>query len=92
MKNDVGNLYLLQDGTQAAPGDCKAGKDGVLRHKNGVAVALRADGTPQTIGQGAVDNKNVEAAKVGDAPTAAEPKAETMPDMKAEPEPAKASK
>lgn len=58
--------YLLADGTHADPNDCAPGADGVLRHKDGLAVALRGDGVPQSIGVDAVDNKNVEAAKLGE--------------------------
>lgn len=65
MTKDIGNFYRLSDGTQADPKDVSTGKDGVMRHKNGLAVLLNEDGTPQTIGQEAVDNKNVEAAEGG---------------------------
>lgn len=72
MKNqDASGLYLLQDGTHAAPGDCSKGKDGVLRHENGLAVAMDADGKPQTVGEDAERNMNVEAAKTGDDTIAA---------------------
>lgn len=60
------NFYRLQDGTQADPSDVSKGKDGVLRHKNGLAVLLDDKGEPQTIGQAAADNKNVEAASAGE--------------------------
>lgn len=61
------NLYLLVDGTHADPGECDVGADHELRHANGLAVALREDGTPQTVAQGAVENMNVEAAKAGES-------------------------
>jgi len=61
-------LYLLVDGTHADPDDCDVGADHELRHANGVPVALREDGKPQTIAAGAVENKNVEAANAGEAP------------------------
>lgn len=67
MKSDPNTWYLLQDGTYAAPSDCAADGSGVLRHKNGLAVAMRGDGSPQTVASGAVDNKNVEAAATGAA-------------------------
>lgn len=71
MNTEVANkLYLLQDGTHADPSDVSKGKDGVLRHKNGLAVCLYQDGSPQTVGQDAVNNKNVEAAKAVDEPAA----------------------
>lgn len=65
------DLYLLQDGTHADPAECERGKDGVLRHKNGLAVCLDANGEPQTVGGDAERNKNVEAAKAGEKPVAA---------------------
>jgi hypothetical protein len=58
--------YLLVDGTHADPNEVAPDKDGVLRHKNGLAVALREDGVPMSVGRGAVENKNVEAAQAGD--------------------------
>lgn len=64
MKN-LETLYRLPDGTQADPKDCSVGKDGVLRHKNGLAVVLDEHGEPQTIGDAAIANKNVEAAEAG---------------------------
>lgn len=33
--------YLLKDGTYADPSECSTGEDGVLRHKNGMEVAMR---------------------------------------------------
>lgn len=65
MKHASGDLYLLQDGTHADPKDCKAGKDGILRHKDGLAVVVGEDGEPQTVAAAAVANKNVEAAAAG---------------------------
>lgn len=59
------DLYLLQDGTHADPKDVSRGKDGVLRHKNGLAVALYENGEPQSIRADAEYNKNVEAANAG---------------------------
>jgi hypothetical protein len=61
---EASGLYLLQDGTHASPGDVSKGKDGVLRHKNGLAVCLYENGEPQTVGKDAVNNKNVDAAKM----------------------------
>lgn len=79
MKNERGDLYLLVDGTHAAPGDCSAGKDGVMRHTSGMAVAMREDGKPQTVGGDAIANKNLEAAQLfsddSKAPAPAEIKA-----------------
>jgi hypothetical protein len=62
-KND--DLYLLQDGTYADPKDCSAGKDGVIRHKNGLAVAMRDDGEPMTLHTVAELDGNAAAAEAG---------------------------
>lgn len=43
-------MFVLMDGTQADPDDCARDKDGVLRHKNGVKVAINGDGEPETVG------------------------------------------
>lgn len=59
--------YLLADGTHADPNDVSKGKDGVMRHKNGIPVALRDSGLPYTVGHGLRTNKNVEAAEVGES-------------------------
>lgn len=40
--------YRLVDGTQANPNDVVRDEQGVLRHKSGVAVALRDSGVPRT--------------------------------------------
>ena len=67
-------LYLLQDGTHADPGGCAPDDKGVLRHtESGLAVCLYEDGTPQTVGQDAINNMNLAAAK------AAEPDAPDVP-------------
>lgn len=50
-------LYLLRDGTYADPKDCFKDKgDGVLKHKNGVAVALKSDGEPETMADATATN------------------------------------
>lgn len=59
-KNDA--LYLLRDGTYADPKDCSKDTDGVLRHKNGVAVALNGDGEPETIATSTESNAKAAAA------------------------------
>jgi hypothetical protein len=66
VNKQVSSLYVLADGTHAKPGDCEKDDDGVLRHIYGMPVALREDGEPMTVGQGAVDNKNEEAAQAGE--------------------------
>lgn len=50
------NLYVLQDGTYADPKACKKGDDGVLRHENGVGVALGENGEPLTVGEATATN------------------------------------
>ena len=57
--------YVLQDGTHADPNDCAPDEEGVLRHKDGLAVAMRSGGVPQSVGVDAEANKNVEAAEAG---------------------------
>lgn len=42
--------YRLADGTQADPNDVALDEKGVLRHKNGVPVAMRENGSPMTCG------------------------------------------
>lgn len=83
--------YLLVDGTHADPNDVAPDKDGVLRHKSGLALALHEDGTPQSIGKGAVENKNVAAAAAAEEP-APEPSVEVTREMVAEPAPTPAPK
>lgn len=68
MKAKKGDLYMLLDGTYAAPGECSAGADGVLRHANGVPVALREDGEPMTLA--AVTDENAKAAAPDSEPEA----------------------
>ncbi|MEY9466296.1 hypothetical protein ABH973_006709 [Bradyrhizobium ottawaense] len=68
MNGNVKNLYLLQDGTQADPSDCEVGNDGVLRHTNGLAVAMGENGEPQTIGGAAASGGNAAAAAAGKPP------------------------
>lgn len=52
----IENFYVLADGTQADPADVSKGDDGVLRHKNGMAVAMKADGKPETIADRTAEN------------------------------------
>ena len=59
--------YLLADGTQADPNDVSPGADGVLRHKNGMPVAMREGGVPMTVGVDAArESMNEAAAKAGE--------------------------
>lgn len=46
----IDTWYVLVDGTHADPAEVEQGKDGKLRHKNGVEVALRDNGLPLTSG------------------------------------------
>lgn len=55
--DDVDTWYVLADGTRAHPAEVEHGEDGVLRHKNGVHVALRANGLPLTSGVATKNNK-----------------------------------
>lgn len=66
------DLYLLRDGTHADPAEVAKGKDGVLRHANGVAVALREDGEPLTVGENARVSGNMLAARGSEKPSGAE--------------------
>lgn len=71
MKTNDDGLYLLRDGTYADPKDCKKGDDGVLRHENGVEVALRDDGKPMTLGK--VTEHNAAAAEAAASGEAVKP-------------------
>lgn len=85
---DPGKLYLLQDGTQADPADCKKAEDGVLRHKNGLAVALKDDGSPQTLQSIADVNTSLQERAFGDKDAAVEDEAKASDKAKAaKPEP-----
>lgn len=57
MKNEPDTWYVLADGTHADPADVSHDKDGVLKHKNGVPVALRESGVPLTSGVATKENK-----------------------------------
>ena len=60
---DVDTWYVLVDGTKAHPADVSIDESGVLKHANGVAVALRESGLPLTTGD---DNReNAMAADLG---------------------------
>ncbi len=69
-KND-GDLYLLMDGTYMDPADCSVGKDGVMRHSNGVKVAMTDAGEPMTLAR--VTEHNVAANAAAAAAAPAEP-------------------
>lgn len=94
--NDPG-LYLLRDGTYADPAECSPGDDGVLRHANGVPVALRDDGQPHTLGDSTAANAPAaEAGKAEMAESEAEaeaamPAAPARAEPPAEPAPAPAA-
>ena len=60
---DVDTWYVLADGTKAHPADVSAGDDGVLKHINGVPVALRESGLPLTTGD--ANKENAMAADLG---------------------------
>lgn len=84
------DLYLLVDGTHADPNECDVGADHMLRHANGVPVALREDGTPQTLGGNASDSGNVQAAAAEQTATVAEDAPAKPTQAKAKPTKAKA--
>ena len=46
----IEQMFVLMDGSQADPYDCARDKAGVLRHKNGVRVAIDGDGEPERVG------------------------------------------
>ena len=79
MKHQHLTWYVLADGTQADPNDVAPGEDGVLRHKNGMAVATHEDGTPLSVGVAAAEGGNVAAAEAG-AAAAEQVRAETKVD------------
>ncbi len=60
---DVDTWYVLADGTKADPADVSAGDDGVLKHSNGVPVALRENGLALTTGD--ANRENAMAADAG---------------------------
>ena len=55
--------YVLEDGTKADPNEVAVDDKGVLRHKSGVAVAMREGGVPRTSGVGPAAVKAAPAAK-----------------------------
>lgn len=55
--------YVLVDGTHADPADVSTGEDGIMRHSNGVPVALRDSGVPLTSGVATRSNKKAAADK-----------------------------
>jgi hypothetical protein len=62
---DVGNLYILLDGTHAASGDCAKGDDGVMRGPSGVPVAMTGEGEPMTVKRQAEEGGAMKAAEMG---------------------------
>lgn len=50
MKHVHATWYRLEDGNQVDPDEVSPDAKGVLRHKSGVAVALRDNGAPLTAG------------------------------------------
>lgn len=73
-------LYLLVDGTHADPSECDVGADHMLRHANGVPVALREDGNPQTVADNTAESGNVQAANAGVEAVSADVPAAEKPD------------
>ena len=87
--------YVLEDGNMADPNEVAPDDSGALRHKSGIAVAMKGD-VPHTSG---VDAEEERAKKPGKAATAAPPnEARTTLHMKPvsepkelQPEPAKST-
>lgn len=79
--------FDLEDGTTVDPNDCATDDAGVLRHKNGTAVKMRAPGVPASRGVD-VDQAKKPEAKPAHAP--APVKATT--EMKPAPKPAAVKK
>lgn len=67
MKNETDTWYVLVDGTHADPAEVITDKDGVMKHKNGVTVALRDSGIPLTSGVATKENKRAHAKAEEDA-------------------------
>ena len=79
---DVDTWYVLVDGTKAHPADVSAGDDGVLKHSNGVPVALRESGLPLTTGD--ANRENAMAADAGNTNGLAEMTVAQLKDLAAE--------
>jgi hypothetical protein len=62
---ESGDLYILLDGTHAAPGDCAKGDDGVMRAPSGVPVAMTGEGEPMTVKRQAEEGGSMKAAQMG---------------------------
>lgn len=77
MKSNPGDLYILQDGTQADAGSCSNDDKGVLRHENGLAVLVDSKGEPLTVAQQAEEGGAALAAAHGRAAAEGEPLATT---------------
>lgn len=69
----IEDMVVLLDGTQADHADCARGEDGIVRHKNGVPVAMGEDGQPETIAKRTA--RNAPAAEAGKRPEAAKAEA-----------------
>lgn len=57
--------YVLEDGSLGDPRDVSLDGEGLLRHKNGAAVAMRAPGVPHSRGVDDADAERVKAAESG---------------------------
>lgn len=60
---DVDTWYVLVDGTKAHPADVSRDDAGILKHSNGVPVAMRESGLPLTTGD--ANRENAMAAEAG---------------------------
>lgn len=63
----------LEDGRTVDPNDCAPDGDGVLRHKSGVAVAMRAPGVPRSRGVDAEQERAKAAAESAEADRRSKP-------------------
>lgn len=78
---DVGDLYILLDGTHAVPGDCSKGDDGAMRGPSGVPVAMAGEGDPLTVKRQAEEGGAMKAAEMGREAAEAVESGATRPQM-----------
>jgi hypothetical protein len=74
--------YVLEDGSFADSRDVAIGTDGVLRHKDGVAVAMRSPGVPRS--RGMSEDEKMVATKAREAAMAAKLGKATVNEARAE--------
>jgi hypothetical protein len=74
--------YVLEDGSFADPRDVAIGADGILRHNDGVAVAMRSAGVPRS--RGMSEEERMTATKAREAAMAVKLGNVTVNDARAE--------